>query len=68
MNRRLFLRSAVAAGVSATAMPSLAAQFAALTQLSGSIEAVTGDRAAIEIERSNLHRKIKSYGIELKKG
>ena len=23
---------------------------------------------AIEIERSNLHRKIKSYGIELKKG
>ena len=23
---------------------------------------------AIEIERSNLHRKIKSYGIELRKG
>jgi hypothetical protein len=54
MNRRLFLRSAVAAGVSATAMPSLAAQFATLTQISGSIEAVTGDRAAIEIERSVL--------------
>ena len=54
MNRRLFLRSAVAAGVSATAAPSLAAQFAALTQISGSIDAVTGDRTAIEIERSAL--------------
>ena len=54
MNRRLFLRSAVAAGVSATAVPSLAAQFAALTQISGSVEAVTGDRAAVEIEKSVL--------------
>ena len=54
MNRRLFLRSAVAAGVSAAAVPSLAAQFTALTQITGSIQAVTGDRAAVEIEKSVL--------------
>ena len=54
MDRRLFLRSAVAAGVSAAATPTLAAQFAALTQISASIEAVTGDRVAIEIEQAAL--------------
>lgn len=54
MDRRLFLRSAVAAGVSAAATPTLAAQFVALTQVSSSIEAVTGDRVAIEIEQAAL--------------
>jgi len=54
MDRRLFLRSAVAAGVSAAAAPTLAAQFAALTQVSSSIEAVTGDRVALEIEQAAL--------------
>ena len=52
MDRRLFLRSAVAAGVSAAATPALAAQFAALTKLSSNVNAVTGDRAAIEIEQA----------------
>ena len=52
MDRRLFLRSAVAAGVSAAAAPTLAAQFAALTQVSSNIRAVTGDRAAVEIEQA----------------
>ena len=54
MDRRLFLRSAVAAGVSAAATPSLAAQFAALTEVSSSIQAVTGNRAAVEIEQAAL--------------
>ena len=54
MDRRLFLRSAVAAGLSASAAPSLAAQFAALTEVSASIEAVTGDRSAIEIHKIAL--------------
>lgn len=54
MDRRLFLRSTVAAGVSAAAAPSLAAQFAALTEISASIEAVTGDRNKIEIEKAAL--------------
>lgn len=54
MDRRLFLRSAVAAGVSAAAAPSLAAQFAALTQVSGSVNAVTGSRAEIEIEKAAI--------------
>jgi len=54
MNRRLFLRSAVAAGVSAAATQSLAAQFAALTEVSASINAVTGSRAAIEIEQAAI--------------
>ena len=52
MDRRLFLRSAVAAGVSAAAAPALAAQFAALTEVSGNVNAVTGNRSAIEIERA----------------
>ena len=52
MDRRLFLRSAVAAGVSAAAAPSLAAQYAALTEVSSSIRAVTGSRAAVEIEQA----------------
>ena len=52
MNRRLFLQSAVAAGVSAAATPSLAAQYAALTKVSSSIQAVTGNRAAVEIEQA----------------
>jgi hypothetical protein len=52
MNRRLFLRSAVAAGVSAASMPALAAQFAALTQVSGNISAITGNRTAIDIEKA----------------
>ena len=52
MDRRVFLRSAVAAGVSAAATPSLAAQFAALTQVSSSVNAVTGDRAAVELEQA----------------
>ena len=52
MDRRLFLRSAVAAGVSAAASPALAAQFAALTKVSSNVNAVTGDRAAIEIEQA----------------
>ena len=52
MDRRLFLRSAVAAGVSAAAVRSYAAEFAALTEVSGSVRAVTGDRAGIEIEQA----------------
>ena len=52
MNRRLFLRSAVAAGVSAAATPTLAAQFAALTEVSANVNAVTGNRTAVEIERA----------------
>lgn len=52
MNRRLFLRSAVAAGVSVTATPTLAAQFAALTEVNANVKAVTGNRAEIEIERA----------------
>jgi FAD/FMN-containing dehydrogenase len=54
MDRRLFLQSAVAAGVSAAATPALAVQFAALTEISASIEAVTGDRQSIEIEKAVL--------------
>jgi FAD/FMN-containing dehydrogenase len=52
MNRRLFMQSAVAAGVSAAAAPSLAAQYAALTKTSSSIRAVTGNRGAVEIEQA----------------
>jgi FAD/FMN-containing dehydrogenase len=52
MDRRVFLRSAVAAGVSAAAVPSLAAQFAALTKISSAVSAVKGDRSAIEIEQT----------------
>jgi hypothetical protein len=54
MDRRVFLQSAVAAGVSTAAVPSLAAQFAALTQVSGSVSAVTGARADIEIEQAAI--------------
>lgn len=54
MDRRLFLRSAVAAGVSAAATPSLAAQFAALTEVGSSINAVTGARTSIELERAAI--------------
>jgi len=52
MNRRLFLRSAVAAGVATAAAPALATQFRALTAVTGSVAAVSGDRAAIEIEKA----------------
>jgi FAD/FMN-containing dehydrogenase len=52
MDRRIFLQSAVAAGVSAAAVPALAAKFAALTEVSSSISAVTGSRSAIEIEQA----------------
>ncbi len=51
MDRRLFLRSAVAASVSVAATPTLAARFAALTTVSANVAAVTGDRAAIDIEQ-----------------
>ena len=54
MDRRLFLQSAAAAGISTVAAPSLAAQFAALTEVSSSVEAVTGARTAIEIEKAAL--------------
>ncbi len=52
MDRRIFLRSAVAAGVAAgVASPyALAAQFSALTEVSTGIAAVTGDRAEVELE------------------
>ena len=50
MNRRLFLRSAVAAGF-ATAIPGSAA-WAALTEVSGDIFAVTGDRRELNIEKA----------------
>ena len=52
MNRRLFLRSTVAAGVSAAATPSLAAQFAALSDITANVNAVTGNRTSIEIEQT----------------
>ena len=54
MDRRVFLRSAVAAGVSVASAQALAAEFAALTQISSSIPAVTGNRTAIEIEQAAL--------------
>ncbi|MGB5689289.1 MAG: FAD-binding oxidoreductase [Woeseiaceae bacterium] len=54
MDRRVFLQSAVAAGVSAAAVPSLAAQFAALTKVTSSVNAFTGDRVAIEIEQAAI--------------
>ena len=62
MDRRLFLRSAVAAGVSAAATPTLAAQFAALTEVSANVNAVTGNRTAIEIERA----AVKEFGDSLR--
>ena len=54
MDRRAFLRSAVAAGLSTAAAPTLAAQFAELTEISTSVQAVTGNRAEIEIERAAI--------------
>ena len=52
MNRRLFLRSMVAAGVAAASAPAVAAQFQALTQVGGNVAAMTGDRKAIELEKA----------------
>lgn len=54
MDRRLFLRTAAAAGVSAAAAPSLAAQFAALTEVTSNVAAVTGDRVNVEIEKAAI--------------
>lgn len=54
MNRRLFLRSAAAAGVTAAASPALAIDFRALTAVTGSVAAVTGDRKAIELEQAAI--------------
>jgi FAD/FMN-containing dehydrogenase len=62
MDRRLFLRSAVAAGVSAAATPTLATQFAALTEVSANVNAVTGNRTAVEIERA----AVKEFGDSLR--
>jgi FAD/FMN-containing dehydrogenase len=54
MDRRLFLQSTLAAGVSATltSRHALAAQFSALTQVSADIAAVTGDRAEVVLEQA----------------
>ena len=54
MDRRLFLQSAVAAGVASSfASPSaLAAQFSALTQVAGDISAVSGSRAELTLEKA----------------
>ena len=54
MDRRAFLRSAVAAGLSTAAAPSLAARFAALTQVTGNVRAMTGEKAEIDIERAAI--------------
>jgi len=52
MDRRLFLRSTVAAAVAA-ALPAPAA-FAAMTEITGDIRAVTGDRKEFSIEQAAL--------------
>ena len=54
MDRRLFLQSAVAAGVatSLTTRHALAAQFSALTQVSGDIQAVSGGLAELTLEKA----------------
>ncbi len=54
MDRRLFLQSTLAAGVSATltSRHALAAQFSALTQVSADIAAMTGDRVEVVLEQS----------------
>lgn len=56
MDRRLFLRSALAAGVSATlsSQQALAAQFSSLTQISTDIVALTGDRREVTLEHAAL--------------
>ena len=53
MDRRLFLRSATAAGIAATFtnQMALASQFSALTQISSNVAAVTGDNVAITLEK-----------------
>ncbi len=52
MDRRIFLRSAVAAGVAVATGPALAADFEALTDVSGAVAAVTGNRKPIELEQA----------------
>ena len=52
MDRRIFLRSAIAAGVAVAARPVLAADFEALTDVSNTVAAVTGNRKPIELERA----------------
>ncbi len=54
MDRRLFLQSTVAAGVTTSFMPqnALAARFAALTQVTGDVLAVSGDRAELTLEQA----------------
>ena len=54
MDRRLFLQSTVAASVAASlaTQNALAARFAALTQISGDVLAVSGDRAEITLEQA----------------
>jgi len=54
MDRRVFLRSAVAAGVSAASASALAAEFASLTRIDSSIAAVTGGQKPVEIEQAAL--------------
>ncbi len=54
MDRRAFLQSAVAASLTTAAAPTLAARFAALTEVSGSVQALTGARTDIEIEKSAI--------------
>lgn len=54
MDRRAFLQSAVATGASLAAVPTLAARFAALTEVSAGVAAVTGTRSAVEIERTAI--------------
>ena len=54
MDRRLFLRSAAAAGVTIASTPShaLGKEFQALTGISANIAAVKSDRTAIELEKA----------------
>ena len=54
MDRRAFLQSAVAAGLSTASGPSLASHFAALIKVNTSVPAVTGSNAEIEIERAAI--------------
>lgn len=52
MNRRLFLRSAIAAGVVSALPPDRA--FAALTEIDGDIAAVTGSGDSLSLEAASL--------------
>ena len=56
MDRRVFLRSAVAAGVTAAAIPTqaMAAEFNALTAVTSGVTAMSGDRAPVEIEKAAI--------------